>query len=57
MFQDIILYGIIAVVIYAMVRVMIETMVAEWGIIPTVLGIIVSTVIGIGQHIIENNSQ
>ena len=57
MFQDIILYGIIAVVIYAMVRMMIETMVAEWGIIPTVLVIIVSTVIGIGQHIIENNSQ
>ena len=57
MFQDIILYGIIAVVIYAMIRVMIETMVAEWGIIPTVLVIIVSTVIGIGQHIIENNSQ
>ena len=57
MFQDIILYGIIAVVIYAMVRVMIETMVAEWGIIPTVLLIIVSVIVGIGKHITENNSQ
>ena len=57
MFQDIILYGFIAVFMYAMIRVMLETMVAEWGIVPTVLLIIVSVVIGIGQHIIENNSQ
>ena len=57
MFQDIILYGFIAVIMYAMIRVLIETMVAEWGIFPTVLVIIVSVVIGIGQHIVENNSQ
>tara|TARA_A100001201_G_scaffold76311_2_gene68915 strand:- start:279 stop:452 length:174 start_codon:yes stop_codon:yes gene_type:complete len=57
MFQDIILYGFIAVIMYAMIRVLIETMIAEWGIFPTVLLIIVSVVIGIGQHIVENNSQ
>ena len=57
MFQDIILYGFIAVFMYAMIRVMIETMVADWGIIPTVLLIIVSVIVGIGKHITENNSQ
>ena len=42
---------------YAMIRVMIETMVADWGIVPTVLLIIVSVIVGIGKHITENNSQ
>jgi len=57
MFQDIILYGSIAMVMYAMIRVMIETLVAEWGVFPTVLLLVVSGVIAVGQHIIENNSQ
>jgi len=57
MFDNIIIYVFAAVFMYAAIRVLVETMIAEYGVIPTVLLVVVSVIIAIAKQIVENNSQ
>lgn len=54
MFQDFIVLSIVAVFFYALGRFILETMVAEWGLIPTILFWAISGFIGYIQYRIDN---
>ena len=54
MFDNIIVYSLAAVFMYAVGRVLIETLVAEWGLIPTILFGVVCLFIGYIQYRIDN---
>ena len=50
MFDNIITYSLIALFMYAMIRVLIETMVAEWGLIPTITLGVIALVCGLAKE-------
>ena len=54
MFQDFIVLSFVAVFFYALGRFLLETMVAEWGLIPTILFWALCGVIGYIQYRIDN---